>query len=77
MLLPDTNHHQAAKLCERLREKVESYNFFYNGNKINTTITFGVAQYNERIGVNSTIKNADLSMYRGKHSGRNCVICAH
>ncbi|MBP2022951.1 diguanylate cyclase (GGDEF)-like protein [Clostridium punense] len=77
MLLPDTNHHQAAKLCERLREKVESYNFFYNGNKINTTITFGVAQYNERIGVNSTIKNADLSMYRGKHNGRNCVICSH
>lgn len=75
MVLPNSNEKEAAILCERLRHKIETTNFTYNKKSIKLTVTFGVSEYDEESGVDSTINNADRNLYKGKNRGRNCVVC--
>ncbi|MBP2023288.1 diguanylate cyclase (GGDEF)-like protein [Clostridium punense] len=74
MLLPNTKGDAATSLCEGIRKKIEGTNFVYRKNKIKLTVTFGVEEYNESLGVDSTINNADKNLYKGKNQGRNCVV---
>ncbi|GEM_PF-649005 len=74
MLLPDTDEEEAVLLCERIREKIEGSNFNYDKKRIKLTVTFGVSEYNENLGVDFTINDADKALYEGKNKGRNCVV---
>lgn len=74
MLLPDTNEEEAVLICEFIREKIEGSNFNYEKKRIKLTVTFGVSEYNENLGVDSTINDADKALYEGKNKGRNCVV---
>ncbi|MPM90715.1 Diguanylate cyclase DgcM [bioreactor metagenome] len=74
MLLPNTKGDEATSLCEGIRKKIEGTNFVYRKKKIKLTVTFGVEEYNESLGVDSTINNADKNLYKGKNQGRNRVV---
>lgn len=74
MLLPETAADGASVLAEKLRKRIEEYEFTYAGMKLPLTMTFGVAQYNDDYGVDACIVGADSALYKGKSNGRNCVV---
>jgi diguanylate cyclase (GGDEF)-like protein len=74
LLLPETNAAGAAVLAEKLRKRVEEFEFTYAGLKLPITMTFGVAEYLSEYGVDACIVGADSALYKGKNSGRNCVV---
>ena len=74
LLLPETNAAGASVLAEKLRKRVEEYEFAYAGLKLPITMTFGVAEYISEYGIDACIVGADSALYKGKNSGRNCVV---
>lgn len=74
VLLPETTKDGAMELAERLRERVDKYNFLFDGEEIPVTISVGVAAMDEEaITTTEFIKRADKAMYKAKTDGRNRV----
>ncbi len=57
-----------------MRSAVESYDFWYEGNRLSVTITIGVAPYNESYNLRDWINAADELLYEGKCNGKNRVV---
>jgi diguanylate cyclase (GGDEF)-like protein len=75
LLLTRTDINGGFTAVEKIRKKVESNVFHYEGNNINVTMTFGLVEYNSSENdVETCIKKADLALYDGKHKSRNCSI---
>ena len=74
ILLSDTNHDGANILAERIRKKLENESIQYGDISLKITMTFGVSEYSESLGIEGTIKNADMALLQGKHNGRNRVV---
>lgn len=74
LLLPETNAAGAAVLAEKLRQRIEEFEFVYAGTKVPLTMTFGVAEYIRDYGVDACIVGADSALYKGKADGRNRVV---
>jgi len=66
-----TDVNAASKIAEKLRIKVEEYNFTDAG-KI--TISLGVTQFKENENEDSFTKRVDNALYEAKDSGRNKVV---
>lgn len=62
------------KLASKLRMLVESSFFKVGESKISVTVTMGAAAARMEDTAGSLIARADRLLYRGKSSGRNCVI---
>jgi diguanylate cyclase (GGDEF)-like protein len=75
-LLPETNLEGSLIIAEKLRKIVEESKIFYEDNKINITMTFGVASFSQSNGMDGSIKKADIALYKGKERGRNCVVAS-
>lgn len=74
VLLPSTDENDACKLAERLRHAYEQQVIFWHGNRINSTLSIGIASSTE-VGWDGSalLTAADLALYRAKRSGRNRV----
>ena len=59
---------------ETLRKQIASYNFAFKDYKFNVSMTFGLEEYNETLGVENAISRADAKLYTGKENGRNQVV---
>ncbi|MDX1353259.1 MAG: diguanylate cyclase, partial [Thiomicrorhabdus sp.] len=68
IIMPNTLLEEAFNAAERMRKKVECYDFELNQQ---LTISLGVAQYHANEQVQDLIKNADMALYQAKNSGRN------
>jgi len=69
------NDEIAFNICERIRQKIESFSFITKDNKeVSFTISIGLAEHSEDEDVNNTINDADLRLYEAKNSGRNKVV---
>lgn len=66
-----TNSENAVLLAEKLRTKVENFNFKHVGKQ---TASFGVAFCAEEVDENIILDNADKALYRAKKTGRNRVV---
>lgn len=73
-LLPETDLEGAAVVAERFRKKIERMTVHYGDYSINVTVTLGVAKFDERLGADRSIQQADKALYQGKESGRNQVV---
>ncbi len=72
VLLATSTHHRAgALLAEKIRRKVEEYDFPEVGK---VTISLGVAEFLPGDSQESWFRRADTSLYNAKESGRNCVV---
>jgi len=71
---PETMIEGGKTVTEKVRTVIEETIFYFNGIKLNITMTFGVSVHTKGKTVNSVIKEADDALYRGKQQGRNCVI---
>jgi len=73
ILLPETIGENARKVAEKLRHKVEAYNFA--GVPRPVTVSIGHADYPEHGRTrDELIKSADAALYAAKQAGRNRVV---
>jgi diguanylate cyclase (GGDEF)-like protein len=73
-LLPQTEKTMAIELADRLRKKIEDLSIYVDGEKINVTVSFGVAELEEHSGKDCLVKDADSMLYKAKANGRNAVM---
>jgi len=73
MLLPGTSLDKAAQLAEELRQVIENTSISYAKNNFAITASFGVTS--GVCDIDTLVRQADLTMYQSKDSGRNTVIC--
>ena len=80
-LLINTSSNAAYEIAERTRECISQYDFIPSfGGPISVTISIGMATLHppapeddpEEVGV-GLLRQADVSLYRAKSNGRNCV----
>lgn len=78
-MLFNTPGEGAMMLAEQIRKKVENKVVICEGEKINCTISLGVASLipSEDLDPTDLIKLADQAMYKAKGNGRNQVIMAN
>ena len=70
IICPDTTIEHVKILAEKIRFKIEQYDFSINHP---ITCSFGVSQYNKNDENEDTFKRADKALYTAKDSGRNKV----
>lgn len=76
LILPETSVREAAMVAENLRRNLASEAFHFEGipQPIHLTLSFGVAQFQERDkDGGSLFARADVALYRAKALGRNRV----
>ena len=74
VVLPDTDHHGAAIIAERIRRRIESATM---GREVvlQCTVSIGVAQAQpDSEDAGDWIARADRALYEAKRRGRNCVV---
>ncbi len=65
------------KTCEKIdkiRKTIEDFNFQYNNKNLKSTITIGVAEYENEMLLDDWIKKADKKLYEGKQNGKNRLV---
>lgn len=73
IILPETDLDGAARLAEILRQRVETNDFSFQGEKIAVTISMGAAALTENMTGTDLISRADAKLYEAKNGGRNRV----
>ncbi|MDH5560413.1 MAG: diguanylate cyclase [Deltaproteobacteria bacterium] len=75
VILPQTGRYPALILAERIREKVENMDFYYENHQIKITISGGLATYPVDSDDSDTLlNNADKALYAAKSIGKNEVV---
>ena len=74
LILPETDTKGAYLLAERLRKKVQTFDFLKGKKKrVKITVSIGVAGYKKGMRKEILIGQADQTLYRAKREGRNRV----
>jgi len=73
-ILSETDHKGAQVFAEKVREKLEKSRFVHAGNKLQVTISGGLAFREEYPSMKAMIKAADDKLYKAKDSGRNQIV---
>ena len=75
LILPLANKKDALLICERIRQKIENFNFNIGPKTINITISVGlfVKKANDNITYNDILRKADQELYSAKSKGRNRI----
>ncbi|WP_281560059.1 diguanylate cyclase [Thalassomonas sp. RHCl1] len=74
LMLPETGHDLAMEIAERIREKVAATELAFQDNKVNFTISIGVATTeNGEPSFTELLSISDMALYQSKEQGRNRV----
>ena len=73
-LIHNGTHDSTHEVLEKLRREIENSECIYNQQKINISLTIGVAQRNADGDIEEWIKRADDRLYYGKNNGKNMVV---
>lgn len=66
----------AQQTCENILNDIRKYSLNYNNKYIKVTMTIGVEEFNQKNNdIEIVLKNADINLYKGKKSTKNCVVC--
>lgn len=78
LLLPETNANGARITAEKIRETIANHPFNYEGLSLSIQITFGICTYGDTCSgdIDDCIRVVDDALYKGKASGKNCVVSA-
>ena len=64
----------ARAVAEQLRARIESHPWVFGGNKLQVTISQGLAEWPKHgLSADALINAADQALYKAKSDGRNCV----
>ena len=77
VLLRKGNKSEAMKVAERIRKKIEGYDFVYNDQHLHVTVSGGVSVFDTKTNPvdlpNIFVNQADSGLYMSKRNGRNQV----
>ncbi|HJK89569.1 MAG TPA: GGDEF domain-containing protein [Polyangiaceae bacterium LLY-WYZ-15_(1-7)] len=73
VLLPETNTEGGAAIAEELRRMIAEHPFMFEQERIQVTVSMGVAMLQDGWDVLQFIKQADERLYAAKRDGRNKV----
>jgi diguanylate cyclase (GGDEF)-like protein len=74
IVLPETDMESAQKIAERIRHLVQELTIPIDQQRINFTVSIGVAEYDlKEPNINPTLERTDQALYRAKRTGRNRV----
>ena len=77
VLLRKGKKNEAMKVAERIRKKIEGYDFVYNEQHLHVTVSGGVAVFDKETNPvdlpNVFVNQADTGLYMSKNNGRNQV----
>ena len=73
-LFPETPLKGAFYVTENLRKIINSITFTCNDVNFKVSLTFGICEYDENTSLKNCLNIADERLYRGKKSGKNCVV---
>lgn len=76
ILLPYTNIAAAEFVAERIRNQIADRTVKFNHLEMKSTISLGIAEYEEKFDLVQFIEKADQAMYKAKNKGRNRTIIA-
>jgi diguanylate cyclase (GGDEF)-like protein len=77
VILPETSEEETLVVAERIRESVEKHSFKTEDNKPinNLSVTIGLSSFPDKTkDKKKLIDTADSALYKGKRSGKNCVV---
>ncbi|MBR8826413.1 MAG: PleD family two-component system response regulator [Gomphosphaeria aponina SAG 52.96 = DSM 107014] len=75
VFLPETNTPEAMIVAERLRKLVAEAFLIVNKQKVQMTVSIGVATYDPKDAtIDAVLKRADEALYQAKDTGRNKVV---
>lgn len=77
VLLRKGRKNEAMKVAERIRKKIQDYDFVYNDQHLHVTVSGGVAVFDKETNPvdlpNVFVNQADTGLYMSKNNGRNQV----
>lgn len=77
VVLTNSDAKQAADVAERIRKKIETYEFLYDNQKIPVTVSLGVCAIRKDFHLGADLyKEADKALYESKKTGKNKVTVA-
>lgn len=80
IMLDDTEKENAMIVAERIRSKIEQYDYCYENQHVKVTISIGVTEFNPKTNPVNTpkalVEQADQALYVSKRNGRNRVTFA-
>ncbi len=74
LVLPDTGLHNAVRLAEKLRKKIEAHRIALGNTGISVTASLGVASLENKKDGSTLLREADERMYIAKTTGKNRVV---
>jgi diguanylate cyclase (GGDEF)-like protein len=75
LMLPETSRASAMTVAERLRRKIEGYEFKAYDERVRVTVSIGVSVYpDDAQDQRELVDKADEALYTAKNSGKN-VVC--
>jgi len=74
LMLPGIDLEGGKSIAERIRQGIETADFRYQEKILSITMTLGVAELDQNLGIDASIKKADEALYKGKHKSKNCVV---
>ncbi|WP_442792686.1 GGDEF domain-containing protein [Pseudoalteromonas sp. T1lg23B] len=74
LVLPNCSLAEAQKRIENIRQSVEAMSF--QADDLHVTMSFGIALWQSAQSFESTLKLADVALFRSKHKGRNTLTVA-
>jgi diguanylate cyclase (GGDEF)-like protein len=74
IILGQADGSRARLVAERIREMVDAQTFHHEEQKVNLSLSIGVAQYRPGQSVTEFIAEADKALYEAKARGRNRVV---
>ncbi|MBR1908593.1 GGDEF domain-containing response regulator [bacterium] len=75
IIMTETTIPSAMTMMERLRKKIETHEFFFNGIQISLTASIGVSSNMDKLeDAHQMIECADKALYKAKETGRNQVL---
>ena len=73
-ILSETDHVGAEIFAQKVRQKLEISRFVHGNNKLQVTISGGLAFREEYPSVSAMMKAADENLYKAKENGRNQIV---
>jgi diguanylate cyclase (GGDEF)-like protein len=74
LMLANTSLTDSESVAEKIRSQVIDSPFIYHEVDIPVTITLGISTCDKNGGIGGAIRRADLALYQGKQSGKNCSV---